>query len=611
MKTLFCLTATILFLALSSSAAFGVTKTSAKSGPYGFPSTWTDGIAPAAGDTIIIQKGHGVGGATGTINNLTLDGSLTYSGLTVTGDVSIGTDGVMSTLHGGFQLFLSGPKIVNDGNINGQTRINGDSSQEISGAGLWKGGGELSGAGEKTIKGMNVATGSWAVLSVINVNGSWWFGGGSVNKQAAGTVRGNGNVVFEKPGHLTSNESMENLWTVTIQILTRVTIPSSSSVSGPVFVRNDGAIGVSIGQVFEARSDLTIVSGVIDGQTVRLSGENITNDGDIRPVILSFNREGAQKISGDGSWRPTNSTTIGGSGEKSLLNSMSMNGSLVVDSALNINQHTLTVTAGTFRKSQTGTVRGTGKIVFKDDGILTSDDSTGNRFTTPVEINSGRRAVNSTSGISAPITVEAGATLSISMHVTLNARDDLTVKRGGSIIGQTLAFSGVNFVNDGLITTVATFFKSGSHVLSGNGVFDNGTVMETGSSTVLHGVQQFQTLAVRSGGSLDISNSTLRIGMDFSNSGTVTTTGSTIEYNGGNGDQTLLTNIAYHNLIINNPQQVFLHSPETVENTLRLQRGIFEISTNRLTIANCGQIIQAGGTLNGTPILGNCPGSNQ
>ena len=780
MKTLFCLSLMILFLTLFNSPAFGATKVSAKSGPFGFASTWTDGTAPVAGDDIVIQEGHDVGGAAGTINNLTVEGTLTYSGLAATGNVSIGVGGRMSTLHGGFTLFLKGPNIINNGSINGQTRINGETSQTISGAGIWKGGGEFTGAGEKIIDTMEVTSGGWAVLSVVKVDGTWLLFGGSVNKQSTGTVRGNGNVVFGiEPGGLVSNESTGNLWTAPININTRLTVSSSSAVSAPVYIGGNGILSVSGKQVFEARSDLRVIpGGEILGEAVRLAGENINNDGDIHPVTLSFNRAGNQRIWGNGLWRTVNTTTIGGSGEKSLLNSMSMSvGALEIQSALKINEHTLTFNAGGFGKKQTGTVSGTGKIVFKGNGRLFSDESTGNRFTVPVEINSGTRVINGHSGISAPITVDEGATLSITAHVTLNAKDDLILKPGSSLVGETLAFSGVNFVNDGTVNPVkvlftregdqtisgsgawkspngidlngsgvklltsnvtmqtgalnvnttldvggntltfidgafnkqlpgsvigtgavrflgngslnsfagsgnlftapieivtgtrgptassgfdaaitvrngatlnisahvtmnarsdltidtgasvfgqllnlhgpnlinngtiapiATVFKSGSHVLSGSGSFGNAAEMETGSSTVLQGTQQFQTLNLRSGSSFDISNSTLKIGMNFINSGTVTTTGSTIEYNRGNGDQTLLTNIAYHNLVINNPQQVFLNSPETVENILRLQSGIFEINTNRLTIGNCGQIIHAGGVLNGTPILGNC-----
>lgn len=778
MKTLFCLSVTILFLALFNSAAFGATKTSAKSGPFGFPSTWTDGIAPVAGDSIVIQKGHGVGGATGTINNLTLDGTLSYSGLTVTGDVRVGSEGVMGTLHGGFQLVLKGSSIVNHGSINGQTRINGDTEQTISGAGRWNGGGEFSGAGQKRIDNMHVWPGLWSVLSVVNVDTAWIFNGGSLSKKGAGTIKG-GPIMFEESGGLTSDESTGNLWTAPISINARVAVTSSSEVSAPITIQAKAILSVTIKQVFEARSDLTVhPSAEIIGEAVRLAGKKIVNNGDIHPVSLSFNRAGDQSISGQGLWRTSNATTIAGSGEKSLLSAISMNvGGLVVDSVLNINGHILTFNAGAFRKSQTGTVRGTGKIVFKDNGLLISDDSTGNLFTVPVEINSGTRTIGSSSGFSAPITVEEFATLAITAHQTLNARGDLTLQFGSSLVGQTLAFSGVNFVNEGTVNPVnvvfkregnqtisgrgawkspngielngsgvkllksdvtmqtgslninsildtgghtltfingrfnkqlpgsvigtgvvkflgngsvnsfagsgnlftvpieivtgtrgptassgfdapitvrsaatlnisanvtmnarrdltietgarvlgqvlnfhgpnlinngtiapiATFFKSGSHVLSGNGVFGNTAEMETGSSTVLQGTQQFQTLTLRSGSSFDISNATLKIGMNFNNSGTVTTAGSTIEYNRVNGDQTLLTNIAYHTLVINNPQQVFLNSPETVENTLRLESGIFEININRLTIGNCGQIIHAGGTLHGTPIVGPC-----
>ncbi|HKR15714.1 MAG TPA: hypothetical protein VJT15_26855 [Pyrinomonadaceae bacterium] len=777
MKNLFCLSVTITLLALFNSNALGATKTSAKSGPFGFPSTWTDGIAPAPGDNIVIEGGHHVGGATGVINNLTLNGTLSYSGLTATGEVRIGVSGVMTNLHGGFQLSLKGPKISNNGIINGQTRINSDSTQEISGAGFWNGGGELSGAGEKTIEHMNVATGLWSVLSVVTVDRTWTFTGGSASKQSAGTVRGSGNVVFDKPGRLTSDESTGNLWTTTITIAAHVAITSSSSVSAPIFIRDEAVLSVTLKQVFEAKSEFIVLSGgKVVGEAVRLSGENISNNGEINPGTLSFNRAGNQVISGDGSWQ-ANGTTIAGSGEKSLANSMTMSpGGLVINSTLNINGHTLTINGGAFQKNQTGTVTGPGKIIFQGDGSLASDESTGNRFTAPVEINTGRRVVSASSGISAPITVEAGAALGITAHATLNARDDLTLKTGSSLDGQTLAFSGENFINDGTVNPVnvvftregkqtisgsgawrspngielngsgvklltsdvtmqtgllnvnsildiggktltfvngafnkqlpgsvtgtgtvkfmgngtlnsfvgngnlftvpidivtgtrgpvassgfdspitvrsgatlnisahvtmnakgdltverdakvmgqtlhfhgpnfinhgtvapiVTVFKSGSHALSGNGSFGNTVDMASESSTVLQGTQQFNALRVLSGSSLDITNSTIKIALNFNNSGTVKTDGSTIEYNRSNGDQTLLTNITYHNLVIDNPQQVFLHSPETIGNILRLQQGIFEIGANRLVMFNCAQIVRAGGTLNGTPVCVN------
>lgn len=608
MKRLFCLSATLMLLTLVASAAYGATKVSAKSGPYGFASTWADGSAPAAGDDIVILEGHGVGGATGTVNNLTVNGSLTYSGLTVTGDLQVGTNGSMGSLFGGFQLFLKGQIIDNDGSIHTQTRINGDVNQTISGAGVWNGGGEFAGAGEKHINNMKVPAGSWAVLSVLNVNGTWRFTGGSANKQSTGIVQGFGSVIYEANGNLTSNESLGNLWTVPITILARVAVPATSSVSAPIIVASGGTLSPSIHQIFEARDGFEVeAGGEVAGESVRLSGSLIINNGDIHPVTLTLNRAGNQSISGNGLWRTTNAMTIGGSGVKSLLNSMTMDvGSLVIDSTLNINEHTLTFTGGTFRKNQSGSVAGTGRVVFNTGGILVSDDSTGNLFTPAVEIGQGTRAVNATSGITGPITVKSGAVLSVSANVTLRVRGDLTVENGASIVGQFLNFHGQNFVNNGTVTLVNTSFQSGPHVLSGNGLFGNTAEMETGSSTVLHGTQQFQTLILRSGSSFDISNSTIKIGMTFSNSGTVTTDGSTIEYNRGNGDQTMITNIAYHNLVINNPQQVFLNSAETVQNILRLERGIFEISTNRLTIGNCGQIVRAGGSLNGTPIFGSC-----
>ena len=608
MKRLFWLSATVVLLTMFHSAAYGVTKFSKQSGPYGLASTWLDGIAPVAGDNIIIEEGHGVGGATGTIGSLTVRGSLTYTNLTVTGALDVTSSGSMSPLFGGFQLFLKGHSISNEGVINGQVRINGDLPQLIFGSGLWNGGGEFSGAGDKTINAMNVRTGSWAVLNVVNIVGTWKFTGGSANKQSTGIVQGSGSVSYEANGTLTSNESTGNLWTTPITILADTAVPVTSSVSAPVTITNSGVLSVSIHQVFEAREAFIVeAGGQVDGESVRLSGGSIINNGDIHPVTLSLNRAGDQSISGGGLWRSTNATTLGGSGTKFLLNPMTMSvGSLVIDSTLNINEHTLTFNGGTFRKNQTGSVSGTGKVVFITGGIVVSDDSTGNLFTPALEISQGTRAFNATSGITGPITVRNGAVLSLSANVTLRVRGDLSVENGASVVGQTLHLFGETIVNNGVITPISTVFKSGSHVLSGTGSFANTTEMETGSSTLLHGVQQFQTLTIRSGCTFDITDSTIKISGTFNNSGTVTTDRSTIEYNRSNGDQSMITNIAYYNLVINNPQQVFLNAAETVQNILRLERGTFEIATNRLTIGNCGRIIRVRGTLNGTPILGSC-----
>lgn len=609
MKALFCLSLTIVLFILFHSPAAGAVKFSAQSGPYSLPSTWTDNLAPQPGDDIIIRTGHRVGGAGGTVNNLTVEGTLTFSGLTVLGNLRVGPAGVMSPLHSGYQLFLKGSQIVNNGTVNSQTRINSATTQTIAGLGGWTAGGEFSGTGEKTINRMNIPLGSWAVLTVVNVNGIWRFTGGSADKQSTGTVQGPGSVVYESDGgRLSSNESTGNLWTVPIAIKANVTVPSSSSVSAPILIGPTGTIGVSQGQVFTAKSDFTVEpGGRVRGQELRLAGVNTLNNGDIQLVELSFNRMGDQAVAGGGLWKTTNSITVEGSGEKSLLNSMSINGGgLIVESALNLNNHTLTFNAGTFRKMQTGKVRGAGRLVFTGNGIFTSDDSTGNLFTAAVEINSGTRTVNATSGITAPVTIKTGATLSISINVILRARGDLTIESGAGVVGQFLDFSGPRLVNNGTIKPVETRFKSGAHVLSGNGTFGSAVEMETGSSTVLHGTQQFLTLRVLSGSSFNITNSTIKIGGTFTNAGTVTTTGSTIEYNSENADQKLVTNIDYYNLTINNPRRVFLHAPETVQNTLRLERGIFEIFTNRLTMAACAQIIHAGGVLNGTPIVSSC-----
>lgn len=601
---LFC----IIILAAATFAAHAATKISARSGGFNRASTWTDNLEPQPGDNIIIQAGHGVSGS-GVVGDLTVRGSLTnmYPGFTVNGDLRVENGGYIDSLSG--YMYFYGASCANDGTISATIYFNDDGVQTVSGAGLWNAnGGEFNG-GTKMLADVRMIKGVWAVNSRVVIGSRWQMTNGKIAKSADGIIEGAGRIEFEGAGYFSSNESTGNLWSAPVVINSGTRGASNSSgISAPVLVKSGTTLSALLNMTLNLKDDVIIENGAkMSGQTIQFSGTNITNNGEVFPTTVEFKRDGDQAIAGGGAWRNSNNIFVRGSGTKSLLNSITTNvGAVSVESALNVNEHTLTVNAGNLNKPATGKIIGTGKIVSTGNGYIYSHETTGNLWLAPLEIATGTRSANSTSSFSAPVTVKSGAVLSTVLNVTLHAKDALTLEAGGSISGANLELYDGDFINNGAVTTVTTYFN-GTNTLSGTtGSFGgNGTYIESGAFVTLVGVQQFKNLTVRSGGTFDIRNSKIKVSGVLSVPGTLMTLGSTIEFNGTNA-QSIPTNIDYYNLIINNSQTVNLGSAETVQNVLRLERGIFNIATNRLTIGSCGQIIYVNGSLNGTPIYPPC-----
>jgi hypothetical protein len=599
----------IIILAASTFAAHAATKISARSGGFNRASTWTDNLVPEPGDDIIIQAGHGVSGS-GVVGNLTVRGSLTnmYPGFTVNGDLRVENGAYIDSLSG--YMFFNGANCTNDGTISVTIYFNGDEVQSISGAGIWNAnGGEFNG-GTKMLADVRMIKGTWTVNSRVIVGSRWQMTNGKIAKSADGIIEGAGRIEFEGAGYFSSNESTGNLWSAPVVINSGTRGASGSSgISAPVLVKSGTTLSALINVTLNLKDDVIIENGAkVSGQAIQFSGTNITNNGEVFPVTVEFKRDGDQAIAGGGAWRGSNNIFIRGSGTKSLLNSITTNvGTVSVESALNVNEHTLTVNAGTFAKPATGKITGTGKIASTGNGYLNSNETTGNLWLAPLEIATGTRTANSTSSFSAPVTVKSGAVLSTVLNVTIHAREALTLEAGGSITGANLELYNGDFVNNGAVKTVTTYFN-GTNTLSGTtGSFGgNGTYIESGASVTLVGVQQFVNLTVRTGGTFDITNSRIKISGVLSVAGTLTTIGSTIEFNGTTAEQSIPRSIDYYNLTINNSREVNLGGSETVQNILLLERGIFNIATNRLTIGSCGQIVYVNGVLSGTPIYPPC-----
>lgn len=515
----------------------------------------------------------------------------------------------------GQTIRLFGEYVVNHGEVFPTVlEFNSDGNQEISGEGAWRNSNAvyLRGSGTKSLgTDMNISDSALTVESPLNLNNyNLTLNWGTFKKLETGVINGTGKVILKGNGYLYSNETTGNLWGAPIVITTGAyNVYSSSTLSAFVMVESGATLATSLNVTLHIKNNVWIKDGAkLSGQTVRLSGANVINNGEIFPTILEFDRDEEQEIGGGtGVYRSSNAIYFRGSGRKSLLNDITTSvGSVVVESRLNLNDHIFTVNGGNFSKPAAGTIFGTGKVVSTGTGYIYSHETEGNLWSAPLEIASGSRAANSTSSFTAPITVISGATLSTTLRVTINAIGGLTIEPGASVTGESLALYNGDFINNGAVATVRTLFN-GSNTLSGTtGSFVNSAYFKPGATVKLDGIQQFRNLHVENGGAFDISNQTIKVSGILSAVGTLMTNASTIEFNSTSAEQSVPTNIDYYNLTINNSREVNLGAPETVRSILRLEKGIFDIAANRLTIGSCGQIVYVNGTLRGTPVNLNC-----
>ena len=136
----------------STSNVFAVLKTSAGTGVWSAPATWSPAGVPAAGDDVIIAAGHvvSVDISSASLASLIIDGTLTLGNnttvrvLTVTGNVTVSATGIVNIENSNVtHSFLVGGNLLNngsvdltlDGNSLCNLTFNGAVNQSLSGTG--------------------------------------------------------------------------------------------------------------------------------------------------------------------------------------------------------------------------------------------------------------------------------------------------------------------------------------------------------------------------------------------------------------------------------------------------------------------------------------------
>jgi hypothetical protein len=208
--------------------------------------------------------------------------------------------------------------------------------------------------------------------------------------------------------------------------------------------------------------------------------------------------------------------------------------------------------------------------------------------------------VSSSSSVIHAMTVQAGRILTINSSRQLITQGDIA--SSGQITGAgLLAFEGATFTQDGAVSVASVQFDPGSHSLTGGGAFASGIVtVLNGASVSLTSDHSISVLVINGGGSFDATSRTLMLtgaGTAIFNSGTFTTTGSTIVY-AGSVSQVVTANVAYNNLTIDNSAGASLAGDTSVIGMLSLRT---DLTTGVFTLT-----MPAGGTSIGAgDVVGN------
>ena len=349
-------------------------------------------------------------------------------------------------------------------------------------------------------------------------------------------------------------------------------------------------------------------NGTITGLTsskFSMRGPVFTNNGSVANANFYF--DSTTSISGAGSYTSSN-MFIGGTGNVSLSNNVTF--SPVLDltintgGLLNLNSMTLTFNSGSFISSSGTTVSGTG--LFQTQGNVSLIVKNGSVFNPPVKINTGITTVydNSTPYIAVlkgDVTIDAGAAFNVNSG-GYTAKVFGNVINNGTISGASSAsfrFYGPGFTNNGSVTVNNFYFDTASHTLQGTGSFVTVINIINNSTVTLTSNHQFSGLEIAAGGSLNLSSNKIYLTASnpITNSGTFTTTGSTIEYNGTSAQSVSAANIVYHNLRINNTAGVTLLANATVDDTLSLINGDLNLNGKIITVSSSGYLTETAGNV--------------
>ena len=197
------------------------------------------------------------------------------------------------------------------------------------------------------------------------------------------------------------------------------------------------------------------------------------------------------------------------------------------------------------------------------------------------------------SNFNVALNVNTGTAAVAELASPLNARlfGNVTVDAGATLSSYTVPsynlFIYGNITNNGTITGAGLInFQSGGHTLQGTGIWTTNANLLSGSIVTLGSDHKMLSVNINSGATFDISNYTLKFTASnpITQNGTLTTTNSTVEYNGVALQSISTTNITYGGLRINNPAGATLLGDITIPDTLSVILGDLNLNGRVITL---------------------------
>jgi len=509
-------------------------------------------------------------------------------------NANVTVNGPLSGVDGAF--IFNGSTFTNNGSVTvSQFWFSLAGAQSIAGTGTWTGS-SLNIESTSTTSLSNAVT--FAVSTFVVSVGSTLSLGGNTLTVSAGTAFSNSGTVsgagtFRTQGGVTLVQF--GSFSPPLEVNTGTTT-GLGSFDGTILVAPGATLTVSASGTVIANANVTVngtLSGGDGGSIFTFNGSTFTNNNSVTVALFQFRSVGAQSLAGTGTWTGS-SLTILDSSTTSLSNAVTFAVStFTVNSGctLSLGSNMLTFVGTTFTNS--GTVSGAG--TFRTQGSVTLHQLALGTFSSPLEVNTG--TTTGEGSFDGTISVDAGATLTVRASWTVTANADVTVNGtlSGADSASTFTFNGSTFTNNGSSVTVPNFnFGDGVQTLTGTGSFSSNTAnILFGSTLTLGSDHQMSTVVINVGGTIgtmDITSRTLLLsgsGTPLTNNGTLTTTGSTIAYNGSSAQTVATDNVDYNNLTINNAAGVSLSAAETVSGTLTLTNGkITTTASNLLTLGS-------------------------
>ena len=531
---------------------------------------------------------------------------------------SVTNNGTITASSTGGSYSINGPSLVNNGTLTCAGTVYFDSITSVSGSGLFTPSVTLVSGTVTLLSNITYSPSSYISMSpggVLNPNGNTFtITGGSLGLDVGaeisspGTVKSQNTSFDLRPGsafnaNLNVNSGVNYAYSFAS--------PYDGSLYGNLTI--DAGATLNCGNI--SGRHLFIYGSIVNNGTLTASstggsysinGPSLVNNGTVTAAGTVY-IDSITSISGNGAFTPAVTLV---SGNVTLLSNITYSPasyiSMVTGGVLNPNGNTFILTSGNLGLQSGGMISSPGTVRTQNTVQITAE--TGSAFNANVVVNTGH--TNFRHDISpfetklyGNLTIDPGASINggaisgrdLFVYGNVTNNGTISVSSGGG----NLIVKGASFDNNGIVNTAGNFYFDTTTALTGSGSFLTHAIFTGLANVTLGTTHQMHSININAGGLFNISNRWLKLTASnpITATGTFTTTGSTVEYNGTSGQTISTSGITYSKLRINNASGTGLANNVTVNDSLIIQLGTLDLSGRVLTISPSGSLLESPGNV--------------